>query len=142
MGEQRLYFEDVSEGDMAPACQHTLKRTDFVTYAGASGDYNPMHHDEVKATQAGLPSVFGHGMYFMGLLSSTIEAYVGVGNLTRYSVRFTKQGWPGDVLTSRIQVMGKANGLVTLDVSLINQNGEGVVAGEATATLPRTAPHG
>ena len=46
MGDQVLYFEDVSEGDTAPALARVLTRTDLVTYAGASGDYNPLHHDE------------------------------------------------------------------------------------------------
>jgi len=47
-----LHFEDVKEGDVAPVTSHTLTRTDLVRYAGASGDYNPMHHDEIAAQQA------------------------------------------------------------------------------------------
>jgi len=66
MGEQKLFFEDVSEGDAGPEVRHELTRTDLVMYAGASGDFNPMHHDEVKAKAAGLPSVFGHGMFSAG----------------------------------------------------------------------------
>ena len=68
-GEQKICFEDVKEGDTAPVRSHTLTRTDLVQYAGASGDFNPMHHDEVKAQAAGLPSVFGHGMFSMGFCS-------------------------------------------------------------------------
>src|ERR1700712_5691848 len=101
------FFEDVAEGDAGPSLSRLLTRTDLVMYAGASGDFNPMHHDEVKAKEAGLPSVFGHGMFSMGLLGRAITDYVGVGNLKRFKVRFTKQTWPGEVLTSKIVVTGK-----------------------------------
>ena len=53
MGQAPLHFENVTEGDEAPVKRHTLTRTDLVRYAGASGDYNPMHHDEILATAAG-----------------------------------------------------------------------------------------
>ena len=99
MGERKLRYGDVNVGDTAPAIDHELTRTDLVMYAGASGDFNPMHHDEVAAQAAGLPSVFGHGMFTAGLLATAVTNYVGVGNLTSYRVRFTKQTWPGEVLT-------------------------------------------
>ena len=83
MGEQKLFFEDVNVGDEAPVTSHTLTRTDLVKYAGVSGDFNPMHHDEVAAQKAGQPSVFGHGMYSMGLLGSALTDYVGVGKTHR-----------------------------------------------------------
>src|ERR1700759_656138 len=102
-----VYFDDVAVGDVAPARSHTLTRTDLVRYAGASGDYNPMHHDDVQAKEVGLPSVFGHGMFSAGLLASALTDYVGIGRLTRYKVRFAKQTWPGDVLTTTITVTGK-----------------------------------
>jgi acyl dehydratase len=135
-----LFFEDVAEGDQAPVVSHELTRTDLVRYAGASGDYNPMHHDEVKAQAAGLPSVFGHGMFSMGLLGRALTDYVGVGNLARYQVRFTKQTWPGEVLTTSIVVKGtRSEGddhLVELECSLSNADGEVKVSGEAVARLP------
>jgi acyl dehydratase len=140
MAEGKLFFDDVNEGDEAPVVSHELTRTDLVMYAGASGDFNPMHHDEVKAKEAGLPSVFGHGMFSMGLLGKAITDYVGVGNLKRFKVRFTKQTWPGEVLTSKIVVTGKrkddGESLVDLDVQLANEAGEVKVAGEASAALP------
>src|SRR5918993_923708 len=75
----KLFFDDVNEGDAAPDFSHTLTRTDLVMYAGASGDFNPMHHDEIQAQAAGLPSVFGHGMFTMGLLGKAITDWVGIG---------------------------------------------------------------
>jgi acyl dehydratase len=140
MGERKLFFEDVTVGDEAPATSHKLTRTDLVKYAGASGDFNPMHHDEVAAQAAGMPSVFGHGMFSMGLLGSALTDYVGVGNVTRYQVRFARQTWPDEVLSSKIVVTGKreedGRGLVDLSVTLSNGDGEDKLVGEATAALP------
>jgi acyl dehydratase len=138
-----LYYEDVKEGDEAPVRSHVLDRTDLVRYAGASGDFNPMHHDEVKATAAGQPSVFGHGMLSMGFLGSALTDYVGVGNIRRYQVRFAKQTWPDEKLSTKIVVTGKHvdgdDHLVDLDVRLVNGDGEEKVVGQATAAVPSRA---
>jgi acyl dehydratase len=140
MGDHVLCFEDVAEGDEAPVRSHVLSRTDLVAYAGASGDFNPMHHDEVKATAAGQPSVFGHGMFSMGFLGSAITDYVGVGHVRRFQARFAKQTWPDEVLRTKIVVTGKRmdgdEALVDLDVRLHNAEGEEKVVGEATAVVP------
>lgn len=140
MADSTVYFDDVSVGDAAPSKSYTLTRTDLVKYAGASGDFNPMHHDDVQATAAGLPSVFGHGMYSAGLVATALTDYVGLGSLTRYKVRFAKQTWPGDVLTTAVTVTGTreedGKHLVDLDCQLTNQDGVAVVVGEATAALP------
>jgi acyl dehydratase len=137
VGETKLKYDDVEVGAEAPALTHELTRTDLVMYAGASGDFNPMHHDEVAAQGAGLPSVFGHGMFSMGLLGKAITDYVGIGNLERYKVRFTRQTWPGELLISSVKVTGKreedGEKLVELEVTLSNQDGEVKVAGEAVA---------
>ncbi len=139
MGEQKLSFDAVNVGDEAPVISHKLGRTDLVKYAGASGDFNPMHHDEVAAQAAGLPSVFGHGMFSMGILGSALTDYVGVGNVQRYQVRFTRQTWPDEVLSSKIVVTGKREDggkkLVDLSVTLSNGDGEDKVVGEATAVV-------
>jgi acyl dehydratase len=143
MADTTLYFEDVTEGDEAPELTHVLTRTDLVTYAGASGDYNPMHHDEIKAKAAGQPSVFGHGMFSMGLLGTAITDYVGAGNVTRFTVRFARQTWPDEELHSKVVVTGKRKEgdahLVDLDVRLHNAAGEEKVVGEATAAVPSRA---
>jgi len=140
MGEKALHFEDLNEGDEAPVMTHTLTRTDLVRYAGASGDYNPMHHDEVLATAAGQPSVFGHGMFSMGLLGTALTDFVGAGHLTHYQVRFSRQTWPGEELKTKIVVKSKRvagdKHLVDLECSLANGDGEVKVVGEATAQLP------
>jgi acyl dehydratase len=137
MAEQALKFDDVELGDAAPGFSHKLTRTDLVRYAGASGDFNPMHHDEVLAKKAGMPSVFGHGMLTMGLLGKAITDYVGIGNLTHYSVRFTKQTWPEETLHTKVVVAAKreedGRKLVDLDCEVTNDDGEVKVSGRATA---------
>src|ERR1700682_3820456 len=73
-----------------------LSRTQIVQYAGASGDYNPLHSDEVYTTQvAGYPSVFAHGMLTMGLTGKMLTNYVGDGRLVRFGGRFRAPGGPG-----------------------------------------------
>src|SRR5208337_5189672 len=83
-----------------------LSRTQIVQYAGASGDYNPLHTDEIYTTKvAGYPSVFAHGMLTMGLTGQAIAGLVGTENLLRFGVRFTAQVWPGDTLMVRSSVV-------------------------------------
>jgi acyl dehydratase len=132
------FFEDVNPGDEGPPLSHALTRTDLVMYAGASGDFNPMHTDEVAAKAAGLPSVFGHGMFSAGLLGTALTNYVGIGNLKSYKVRFTKQTWPGETLTTKVVVTEKRSDTseVVLACELVNQDGEAKIAGQAVAALP------
>ena len=140
MAEQKLFFDEVNEGDTAPEVSHDLTRTDLVMYAGASGDFNPMHTDEVQARAAGLPSVFGHGMFTAGLLGTALTDYVGVGNLRTYKIRFTKQTWPGETLTTRVTVARKyeegSEHRVDLECTVTNQAGEAKLSGVAVAALP------
>jgi len=135
MAEEKLFFDDVNEGDEAPVVSHQLTRTDLVMYAGASGDFNPMHHDEVKAKEAGLPSVFGHGMFSMGFLGTALTDFVGLDNLKSYNVRFVKQTWPGETLRTQVKVTGVNDGVVELECTLANSDGEVKVTGTATATV-------
>jgi len=137
MGERKLRYDDVKVGDTAPALDHKLSRTDLVMYTGASGDFNPMHHDEVAAQAAGLPSVFGHGMFTAGLLATAVTNYVGIGNLSSYRVRFTKQTWPGETLSTTIAVSEKRpNNEIVLECAVVNENGEAMIQSEAVAVLP------
>jgi acyl dehydratase len=117
-----------------------LKRTQIVQYAGASGDYNPLHTDEVFTTKvAGYPSVFAHGMLTMGMTGRMLTNYVGDGRLTKYGVRFTNQVWPGDTLdaTATVEAIREEGGkkYVDLAVTTVNQNGAEVLKGNATARV-------
>src|SRR6476619_7625583 len=123
MGERKLRYDDVQVGDTAPAIDHELTRTDLVMYAGASGDFNPMHHDEIAAQQAGLPSVFGHGMFTAGLLATAVTDFVGIGTRKSSRVRFTKQTALREVLTTAVTVREKrARHEVVLDCSVANEH--------------------
>jgi acyl dehydratase len=117
-----------------------LKRTQLVQYAGASGDYNPVHTDELFTTKiAGYPSVFAHGMLTMGMTGKMLTNYVGDGRLTSYGVRFTRQVWPGDTLTATatVKAVREEGGkrFVDLDVSTVNQDGAEVLSGYASARI-------
>ena len=117
-----------------------LKRTQIVQYAGSSGDYNPLHTDEVFTTKiAGYPSVFAHGMLTMGMTGKMITNYVGDGTLKKYGVRFTSQVWPGDTLDSEAKIVDirEENGenLVDLEIVTTNQDGVAVITGSATAKI-------
>jgi acyl dehydratase len=117
-----------------------LKRTQIVQYAGASGDYNPLHTDEIFTTKvAGYPSVFAHGMLTMGMTGKMLTDYVGDARLTKYGVRFTNQVWPGDTLdsTATLKEVKDQDGkkIAVFDVSTVNQDGVVVVSGYAEARV-------
>ncbi len=113
-----------------------LKRTQLVMYAGASGDYNPLHTDDPYTRDAaGYPSVFAHGMLTMGMTGRMVTNYVGDGRLTKYGVRFTNQVWPGDTLNSTATVEEVDDGIVKLKVETTNQDGAVVVSGYAEARI-------
>jgi acyl dehydratase len=76
-----------------------VSRTDIVRYQGASGDFNPIHHDEEFAHAAGAPTVFSVGMLQAGYLASYCTDLFGPGSLVEFSVRFHDRVWPGDVLS-------------------------------------------
>lgn len=132
-----LKASELSVGDTyTETVVEDLKRTQIVMYAGASGDYNPVHTDEPFATKvAGYPTVFAHGMLTMGLTGRMLTNYVGDGRLTEFGVRFTSQVFPGDTLQSTATVESIEDGRVNLSVSTTNQDGVEVAKGTAQARV-------
>ena len=113
-----------------------LTRTQIVQYAGASGDYNPLHSDEVFATKvAGYPTVFAHGMLTMGMTGRVLTDWVGVERLASYGVRFVAQVWPGDTLTATATVESVDDGRAEISLVTRNQRDENVLTGTATVRL-------
>jgi acyl dehydratase len=132
--------------NLTSGCEHTallvedLKRTQIVQYAGASGDYNPLHTDEIYAREvAGYPTVFAHGMLTMGMTGKMLTDYVGDGRLQKFGVRFTNQVWPGDDLqaTAVLESVAEtaAGKLAHFEVTTVNQNGDVVLKGYAQARV-------
>jgi acyl dehydratase len=132
-----LRASDLTVGQTFEAVVVTdLKRTQIVQYAGASGDYNPLHTDESYATKiARYPSVFAHGMLTMGLTGRALTELVGTASLLRFGVRFTAQVWPGDTLTVRCSVVRVGDEDADFSVSTVNAEGAEVVSGYAHARL-------
>jgi acyl dehydratase len=132
-----LKASDLKIGDTYSECLvEDLKRTQIVMYAGASGDYNPLHTDEVFTTKvAGYPTVFAHGMLTMGMTGRMLTDYVGDGRLTKYGVRFTNQVWPGDTLTATATVESVEDGIARFAVETKNQDGTTVLSGYAEARV-------
>ncbi|MGE4238916.1 MAG: MaoC/PaaZ C-terminal domain-containing protein [Ramlibacter sp.] len=117
-----------------------LKRTQLVQYAGASGDYHPLHSDEVFATEiGGYKSIFAHGMLTMGMTGRAVTDFVGAGRLAKYGAQFRGQVWPGDTLDTTVTVtaLREEGGrrLADLTIATVNQHGAEVLAGWATARI-------
>ena len=118
-----------------------ITRTQIVQYAGASGDFNPLHTDEVYATQiAGNPTVMAHGMLVMGLAGKALTDYVGDGQLTQFGGRFVAPSWPGDTLRVQLTVaqldeQSPDGPSVRFDVRAVNQEDAMVFSGSATARV-------
>lgn len=116
-----------------------ITRTDIVRYAGASGDFNPIHHDEGFATGAGFPTVFSIGMFQAGLLATFATDWLGPEHVRRFTVRFQEQVWPDDVLTcagvvTAVDAVG-ARHRVDVELTCTRQTGGVAIAGSATFEL-------
>jgi acyl dehydratase len=134
-------FQTTQVGDTPPplVCG-PLTRTDFVRYAGASHDFNPNHHDEIYATRNGNKSVFGMGMLAAAYCTRHLTDWLGLHAVRRVRIRFASRFWPGDVLTCTAKVTGKREEggarLLDCEFSVVNQSGEVIIRGDATATVP------
>jgi len=78
-----------------------ITRPDLVRYAGASGDFNPLHYDDEYARSAGLPGVMAHGMFSAGLLGSFLISWINDRPVRRFKLRFRTPVWPGDTVHAR-----------------------------------------
>jgi acyl dehydratase len=117
-----------------------LTRTDFVRYQGASGDMNPIHHDETFARAAGYPAPLGVGMLPAGVLAAWAASWLGAENVRRIKVRWKEQVWPGDVLTFSGKVARRyeegGERRVDLDLVCTRKDGGVAVVGWATFVVP------
>jgi acyl dehydratase len=137
----KVYFDDVEVGtDVPPLVKTPIQQIQLTRYAGASGDFNPIHQDDEFARAAGMGGVFAHGMLSMGFVAQALTDWAGPGTIRRLGVRFTGLVRLKDVVTCRGRVLGKSSkdelNLVDLEVWAENQQGEKVVTGRATLVLP------
>lgn len=136
-----LIATDLKVGDTrTEVVVENLTRTQLVQYAGASGDYNPLHTDDLFTKEiAGYPGVFAHGMLTMGLTGRVLTDWVGDGRLLNYGVRFVNQVWPGDTLRTTAEVTEvretDEGPVADFSVTTVNQNDTPVVTGTASARL-------
>jgi acyl dehydratase len=103
-----LSYEEVEVGTAIPAVSFPVRRADLVRYAGASGDFNPIHWNEQFAKSVGLPDVIAHGMFTMAEAARLVTDWVGdPGAVVEYGVRFTRPVVvPNDDAGAEIQVSG------------------------------------
>jgi acyl dehydratase len=121
-----------------------LTRTDLVRYQGASGDMNPLHHDETFARAAGYDAPLAVGMLSAGLLASYATDWLGAEAVRRFRIRFRAQVWPGDTLTCTGGVVREYTdgGQPLVEVELAATTQAGAVAVQAWATFVRDGDGG
>jgi len=136
-----LRVDDVKVGETRESVLvEDLKRTRIVQYAGASGDFNPLHTDEMFAAEAAeYPGVFAHGMLTMGMTGRVLTDWVGIEPLLRFGARFKAQVWPGDTLTTTATVEAvedtPTGPVAHFSLRTVNQEDAEVLTGTATVRL-------
>lgn len=136
----RLSLADLDAGTTLPERRFGPQtRTDIVRYQGASGDFNPIHHDDEFARSAGMPGVFSVGMLQAGYLGTYCVELFGAESVQRLSVRFAEQVWPGDELVCRgvvsaIAAIGDGQ-RAELDLTIARTGGGVAVSASATVVI-------
>jgi acyl dehydratase len=138
----KLYFEDVQVGEELPKLvKPPVTHLQLVRYAGASGDFNPLHTDPKVGEMVGTGGIIAHGMLIMGFLGQLLSDYVGPTALRKFHVRFKGMTHLGDVITctgsvsEKHEVDGEAR--IAGRVQAADQNGDVKAAGTFVAALPR-----
>ena len=134
-------FETLAVGDeLPPLTTAPITETQLVRYAGASGDFNPIHTVPHAAEQAGLGGVIAHGMLVMGLVGRAITGWVGVAPLRQFGVRFVGITRPGQSITVTGRVVEKLDvggeRQIRCEVAAVDEDGEMKVKGSFTAAEP------
>ncbi|SRR5579883_417156 len=137
----RLHFEDVQIGDeIPPLVKSPLTHQQLVRYAGASGDFNPLHTDPSVGEAIGTGGIIAHGMLVMGFVGQMLSNYVGPESLRTFGVRFKGMTHLEDVITctgtitEKSEVDGQAR--IAGKVQAADQNGDVKVSGTFSAVLP------
>lgn len=111
-----------------------VSRLDLIKYAGASGDYNPIHTIDDEAEKAGLPAIIAHGMWTMGNLARLFTPYHEEGFIQDYQIRFRGMVFLGDIITLKARLTDENETHSIFQVNAVNQNGVDVIKGMITFT--------
>ena len=138
----KLYYEDVQVGDTIPELvKPALSHIQLVRYAGASGDFNPLHTDPKFGEMVGTGGIIAHGMLIMGFVGQLLSDYVGPTVLRKFGVRFRGMTRLDDMITCTGTIMEKyeagGEGRIAGKVQAVDQNGDVKVSGTFVAALPR-----
>jgi len=138
----KLYYEDVQVGDTIPELvKPALSHIQLVRYAGASGDFNPLHTDPKFGEMVGTGGIIAHGMLIMGFVGQLLSDYVGPAALRKFGVRFRGMTHLDDVITCTGTITEKyeadGEGRIAGKVQAVDQNGDVKVSGTFVAALPR-----
>jgi acyl dehydratase len=137
---KELFLRDVSVGDPMPTLvKEPVSKVQLVRYAGASGDFNPLHTDPEIGKAVGIGGQIAHGMLIMGFVGQAITNWVPKKCLKSFSIRFAGMTRPDDVITVTGKVVDKRedSGRIRCEVAARNQKDELIVAGQFEAELPR-----
>ncbi|WP_066064606.1 MaoC/PaaZ C-terminal domain-containing protein [Neobacillus soli] len=107
-----------------------VSRLDLIMYAGASGDFNPIHTIDEEAKKAGLPGIIAHGMWTMGNLAKLFTSYYEEGFIQDYSIRFKGMVFLNDIITLKAALKEKQENQLRFNVLAVNQQGKEVLKGE------------
>jgi acyl dehydratase len=139
----RVRFDEVNVGDEIPERSNVVDRAQLVQYAGASGDFNPIHWNEDFAKMVGLPGVIAHGMFTMALVARAVAEWIGdPGAVKRLSVQFRREVLPEERLVAKGRVAEKDEASRTVRVELWAEVERGektlnpIKNGEAILQLP------
>lgn len=117
-------------GETLPEIQlNPVTRLDLIKYAGASGDFNPIHTIDAEAKNAGLPAIIAHGMWTMGSLAKLFTSHYEEGFIQDYTIRFQGMVFIDDKITVKAILAEKEEEELTFTVAAVNQHGKEVLSG-------------
>jgi acyl dehydratase len=140
-GQPKRYYEDVQVGEeIPPLVKPPMTHLRLVRYAGASGDFNPLHTDPKVGEEIGTGGIIAHGMLIMGFVGQLLSDYAGPNALRKFGVRFKGMTHLNDEITCTGTITEKyeadGEGRIAGKVQAVDQNGDVKVAGTFIAVLP------
>lgn len=129
-------IQELEVGDaLPPVTLDPVSRLDLIKYAGASGDFNPIHTIDQAAEKAGLPGIIAHGMWTMGNMGKLFTPYMEEGFVQTFTNRFSGMVFLHDVLTIRAGLTEKRDNDLLFKVKAVKQDGKTVASGTVTFRL-------